>query len=463
LMKETKQSPRDLRRDALRIWHAGLQGVRSPRLIFDAVEVNGGVLRLAEEMLDLKAIDRIAVVGGGKAAAGMAVALEQALGPELLRAKRLSGLVSVPADCVLPTDAILVRVGRPAGVNEPTEAAAASVRDMLRLIDGLGPRDLCLCLISGGASALLPAPSPGLSLEDKIALTREMSARGATIEQMNTVRRELSEVKGGGLARACRAGRLVSLIISDVPGDDLGTIGSGPTVLREGSAAQAIHVVESLSLTDVAAAARAVDVLKRRMSIRSERTSAAGPDVTPHGCRVTNLVIGNNATAVDAAGVEAERLGYIHAMVSANGPERLVEDVAQGLVGMGRRMRSEDGPDCLISGGEPTVRLASAEVRGKGGRNQQLCLTALAEESDWRRMALISGGTDGEDGPTDAAGALVDEEVAASARKLRLNPREYLARNDAYSFFERTGGLLVTGPTHTNVCDLRVLVVARQS
>jgi glycerate-2-kinase len=309
----------------------------------------------------------------------------------------------------------------------------------------------------------LPAPTSNFSLHEKIALTREMSARGATIEQMNTVRRELSEVKGGGLARACRAGRLVSLIISDVPGDDLGTIGSGPTVLRAEAAAQAIDVLESLSLTDVAAAARAVDVLKRRVVLQSERVSVEDANITPHGCRVTNLVIGNNATAVDAAGVEAERLGYSHAMVSANGPEGLAEEVARGLVRMGQRMRNEEGPDCLISGGEPTVRLALAEERGKGGRNQQLCLAALAEESDWHRMALISGGTDGEDGPTDAAGAFVDEGVAASARKLGLSPRDYLVRNDAYSFFELAGGLLTTGPTHTNVCDLRVLVVARQT
>ncbi len=467
------RSAAQLRRDALQIWQAGLEAVRSPRLIFDAVEVVEGQLRLGETLVDLASIERIAVVGGGKAAAGMAAAVEQALGPQLLREKRVAGWVNVPADCLLKTDAIILHVGRPAGLNEPTEAGMAGVGQMLRLVAGLGPRDLCLCLISGGASALMPAPIEGFSLQDKLALTREMSARGATIEQMNVVRQSLSAVKGGGLARACRGGRLVSLILSDVPGDDLSIIGSGPTVPGAAAIRDAIEVVRSL--TDVPAGERAAALLQRRLDAElkagSERM-AHGPASskslgvtgfeTANGCRVTHVVIGNNATAVDAAGVEAERLGYSHAMVSANKPEGLAETVAHGIIDMAGRMRAgASGPDCLISGGEPTVKLVPSKTRGRGGRNQQLCLAALAELRDWRGLALISGGTDGEDGPTDAAGACIDEGMAAEAQRLGLDPRDYLARNDAYSFFEASGGLLKTGPTHTNVCDLRVLTVSR--
>jgi hydroxypyruvate reductase len=430
--------------------------------VFDAVEVAGGDLRLGELHLSLGSIDRIAVVGGGKAAAGMAIALEQALGPQLLRDKRVAGWVNVPADCVRSTDVITLHAGRAAGKNEPAEAGVAGVGQMLRLIAGLGQRDLCVCLISGGASALMPAPIEGLSLEDKIAITREMSARGATIEQMNLVRRSLSAVKGGGLANACRAGRLVSLILSDVPGDDLGTIGSGPTVLEAASPWDAMAVIQSLALVDFPAGARAAAVLESRLAERNGETGPPDAAVTPHGCRVTNIIIGNNATAVDAAGIEAERLGYSHAMTSANRPEGPVEEVAHGLVEMARRMREEaSGPDCLISGGEPTVRLAPSASRGRGGRNQQLCLAALTALSDWRGLALLSGGTDGEDGPTDAAGALADEDVAAEVQRMGLEPRDFLARNDAYTFFETAGGLLKTGPTHTNVCDLRVLTVGR--
>jgi glycerate 2-kinase len=338
---------------------------------------------------------------------------------------------------------------------------------MLKLVDGLKPRDLCLCLISGGGSALLPAPLNGLSLQEKIDLTREMSARGAPIEQMNLVRRTLSEVKGGGLARACGAGRLVSLILSDVAGDDLAAIASGPTVLRPSSSPdEALRVLRSLELIDHPAGRPAAAILQRRLQLRQWPEN--GPDeptnerLTSRGCLVTNVIVGNNATAVDAAGMEAERLGYSHAMISANAPEGLAEDVAQGLVAVAQRMRRDSGgPNCLISGGEPTVRLAPASVRGRGGRNQQLCLAALAALRDWRGLALISGGTDGEDGPTDAAGACVDEYIAQEVERLGLEPAEYLARNDAYSFFERAGGLLKTGPTHTNVGDLRVLTVAR--
>jgi glycerate 2-kinase len=453
------RSPAQLRDDALRIWQAGLAAVESPRLMFSAVEVVGNALRLGEHWFDLAAINRIAVVGGGKASAGMALALEQALGPNQIRDKRLVGIVNVPADCLLPTEAITLHPGRPPGINEPTEAAVSGVQQMLRLIGGLGPRDLCICLISGGASALLPAPIEGLSLEDKITLTRELSARGATIEQLNAVRRELSNIKGGGLARACRAGKLVSLIISDVPGDDLATIGSGPTVPVVSDPGKAIAVLESLALSDTAAGLRAVELLHRRAASSVAIEPAGNGDSTK--CEIRNVIIGNNAVAVDAAGIEAERLGYSHAMISANAPEGDAEEVARRITELAGRMRSEDGPDCLISGGEPTVKLAPAAARGRGGRNQQLSLAALAELNDWQGLALLSGGTDGEDGPTDAAGALVDHEVAAAAKRLGLNSRDYLSRNDAYSYFQQAGGLLKTGPTHTNVCDLRVLLVGR--
>jgi hydroxypyruvate reductase len=443
-----------LRDDALRIWQAGVGAVKPSNLVFDLCEVDGPWLRLDDQLLSLREIERIVVVGGGKAAAGMASALEHVLGPALLASKRLTGWVNVPADCLIPTDVIHLHAARPAGVNEPTDEAAEGVRQMLKLVRGLGERDLCIALISGGGSALMPAPIEGFSLTDKLALTRELSARGATIEQLNVVRRELSDVKGGGLARACRAGRLVSLIISDVPGDDLSLVASGPTVCRSSTPEVAIRVLKELSLYETDFGARAINVLQHR-NAPSVSHSAACPS------QLTNILLANNATAVDAAGVEAERLGYSHAMISATAPEGYAEDVAQGLADLAKRMRGEDGPDCLISGGEPTVRLAPIEQRGRGGRNQQFCLAALAKLDDWRGLALLSGGTDGEDGPTDAAGACVDELILSEARRLQLDPASFLARNDAYSFFEQAGGLLKTGPTHTNVCDLRVITVAR--
>ncbi len=437
-----------LRDDALRIWRAGVDAVHPSRLLPEFVRVEGDELWIGDEAISLRDIGRIVVVGGGKASGAMAAALEAALPGEMID----DGWVNVPADAVVPTRRIRLHPARPPGVNEPTEAAAAGVCEMLRLVDALGPRDLCLCLLSGGGSALLPAPVDGIPLDDKVALTRELSARGAAINELNAVRRALSKFKGGGLARVCRAGRLVSLILSDVPGDDLATIASGPTALAPLATDEAIAALRKFDLDKLPAGQRAIDVLRKRRS-------ASIPSAT--ACRVTNVVIGNNATAVDAAGVEAERLGYSHAMISAKAPEGPAEAVARHLVRMAERMRGASGPDCLISGGEPTVQLAPAAVRGRGGRNQQLCLAALIELRDWRGLALVSGGTDGEDGPTDAAGAWVDERVVAEAKRSGLNAQDFLARNDAYRFFDAAGALLTTGATQTNVGDLRVLTVAR--
>lgn len=446
------RSAEQLRADALRIWWAGVHAVQPLPLVLDVLHVADGALWLGGEPLELDAIDRIVIVGGGKAAAGMAVAVEQALGPAVLRDKHVTGWVNVPADCLLPTDRVRLHPARPAGVNEPTEAGVAGVQEILRLVAGLGPRDLCLCLISGGGSALLPAPIDGFSLADKIELTRAMSAAGASIDQMNLVRRELSAIKGGGLARACRAGRLVSLILSDVPGDDLGMVAAGPTVSSEPAPQAAIATLRALGLEQSPAAQRAIELLAAKGNLATPK---------PPTAHATNLLIGNNAAAVDAAGIEAERLGYSHAMISATASEGPVESVAQHLAATARQMRDRLGPDCLISGGEPTVTLAPEAIRGRGGRNQQLCLAALAALEDWRGLALVSGGTDGEDGPTDAAGACVDAAIVAKAHRLQLDASDYLVRNDAYRFFAAAGGLLKTGPTQTNVCDLRVITVAR--
>lgn len=300
---------------------------------------------------------------------------------------------------------------------------------------------------------MLPAPVEGCSLETKATLAQEIAARGGDIRQLNIVRRELSRVKGGGLAQACRAGLLMGLVLSDVLGDDLELIASGPTVPREPTPESARQVLAELGLLDHPAGQEASHVLRLQAADRKS--------LQPLHCRVSNHIIANNATAVDGAGVEAERLGYSHVMLSSSDAEGSAEEVAGRIVEMAQRMRGSDGPDCLIWGGEPTVTLCDPAVRGKGGRNQQLALAALLQLADWQGLALVAGGTDGEDGPTDAAGAIVDAELLAEAHRLGLNCQDYLWRNDAYRFFDAVGGLLRTGATHTNVCDLRVLTVSR--
>lgn len=444
-----------LRRDALRIWQAGVAAVNSERLVHDALRVEGRFLIIGDEPLDLDSMGRIAVVGAGKAGAGMAAAVEDVLGPELMEAKQLVGWVNVPADCVRPLRRIHLHAARPPGVNEPTEAAAAGAAEVLRIVGSLNERDVCLCLISGGGSALLPAPVEGITLADKLAVTRHLSAAGATIEELNTVRKQLSRIKGGGLAQACRAGRLIALIISDVLGDPLDVIASGPTVPDSSTPEAALAVLERFHADEAGISERVFDYLRRK---------PGGPLPTP-ACQVTNRVIGNNAAAADAAGREAVSLGYAPAITTATASEGPAEDIGRHLAKMALHMRGAAGPDCLVSGGEPVVKLVEATRRGKGGRNQQLVLAAV--EALWddgaAGITLLSGGTDGEDGPTDAAGALLDAEVLRAARQRGLNPSDFLVRNDAYSFFFPLDALIQTGPTHTNVCDLRVVLIDRSS
>ncbi len=446
-----------LRDDALRIWQAGIEAVRSDRLVRAALHVEGDELCVGDELVPLADIDRIAVIGAGKAGAGMAAGVEEALGARWLEAKQVTGWVNVPDDCVRSLRRIHLHPARPAGVNEPMPAGVAGAAEILRIVSTLGPRDLCLALISGGGSALMPAPVEGIGLEDKLAVTRHLSAAGANIEELNTVRKQLSRIKGGGLLRACRAGRLVALIISDVLGDPLDVIASGPTVPDCSTPEAALAVLAKYDAQAAGISPVVFDYLRHKQATSASSNSPSG------SCKVTNLIIGNNATAVDKAGQEAVRLGYSPAMISARQSEGLAEEVGRHLAEMTLRMRREPGPDCLISGGEPVVKLVPSDRRGLGGRNQQLVLAALEHlGSDAEGLALLSGGTDGEDGPTDAAGALVDASVLAAMRQRNLDPADYLARNDAYYFFEPLDALIKTGPTHTNVCDLRVVVVARE-
>ena len=445
------RSVEQLRQDAEAIWLAGLRAVDSERLVRDSMRVEGRQLAVGDALVDLDEIDRIAVVGAGKAGAGMAAAVEQVLGSTLLEKKNVVGWVNVPADCVRSLERIKLHAARPAGVNEPTAEGVEGAQQIEQIVAELGPRDLCLCLISGGGSALLPAPAPGVTLADKVQVTKYLSAAGANIDQLNLVRRQLSRLKGGGLAAACGAGRLVSLIVSDVIGDPLDVIASGPTVYQPSQAAAALAVLEKFDAHAGGISQTVFDAIRH-----------AEPKPRPRFA-VTNLIIGNNALAVDAAGMEAERRGYSHAMVAACELEGPAELVGEHLASMALSMRDTAGPDCLITGGEPVVKLVDASQRGLGGRNQQLVIAALsrltAAGGDRRGITLLSAGTDGEDGPTDAAGAVVDATVIESARRLQLDPADFARRNDAYHFFEQTGGLMKTGPTHTNVCDVRVVVV----
>lgn len=448
------------------IWNAAVQAVRGDHLVREAVRVEGDRLTVGPESWRLSDVDRIEVLGAGKAVRGMAAGLEAALGVELAWAKRLDGWLNVPADCTEPLASITLHAARPAGLNEPTAAGVAGADEILRRAAALGPRDLCLCLVSGGGSALLPAPRDGVSLEDLQRLTRALSAAGANIFQLNAIRKRLSRIQGGRLARACRAGWLVTLVLSDVLGDPLPIIASGPTICEDEQAAAR----EALSTWDeFAAALRDLPESVRRILEDDLHAPPPPPPVSRLACHL----LANNATAVRAAEAEARRRGFRVLVLPTEHGSRTAEEVG---VDLARRLwtwalehNAGDPPLCVLSGGEPVVRLVPAEQRGRGGRNQQLVLAAL----DWflqqpdcserarvlHTVTLLSGGTDGEDGPTDAAGAVIDVEVVHRLREARLTTADPLARNDAYTFFNATGGLVKTGPTHTNVCDVRVALI----
>ena len=352
----------------------------------------------------------------------------------------------------------------------------------------------------------MPAPVEGITLADKLAITRHLSAAGANIEQLNAVRKQLSRIKEGGLLRACRAGRLVSLIISDVLGDPLDIIASGPTVPDTLTPQAALDVLERFGALAANVAPAAIEYLERACATQqsfSRRVHASSEPGVDAGAKresdigtlrdeigpkfVRNIILANNATAVAAAAKEAKRLGYSVASGSATHAEGPAEEIARDLVERALKMRAGAGPrvgaavqlppqqrptcrrplndsggapSCFISGGEPVVKLVESSRRGLGGRNQQLVLAALLRLRDDGAdgIALLSGGTDGEDGPTDAAGALLDADVLAAAREKNLDPADFLARNDAYHFFEPLAALVKTGPTQTNVCDVRVML-----
>jgi len=461
------RTAQQLHDDALAIWRAGVLAVGSNKLIQDNVHLAEDQLVVVDDRLDLQHLRRIVVVGAGKAGAGMSQGLEEVLGPRLLAQCNVTGWVNVPADCVRPLKHIVLHPARPAGVNEPTEAGVEGTRRILELVESLGPDDLCICLLSGGGSALLPLPVDGISLQDKQAITTFLSGAGANIQELNTVRKQLSQIKGGGLAKACRA-KMITLVISDVIGDPLDVIASGPTVANSTSANDALAVLEK-HVDDRSQVASVIwETLEQRAVEQNSSQSGAEPAQTFN--HVKNYVIGNNAVAVDAAGMEAERRGYSHAMVAAHELEGQAEAVGEHLADMAIRMRDEPGPDCLITGGEPVVQLVPSQRRGKGGRNQQLVLAALARlmarqpptKNPLADITLLAGGTDGEDGPTDAAGAIIDAEIINALRDLELAPHKFLADNDAYHFFQQLDALIQTGPTHTNVCDLRVVTVSRR-
>ncbi len=446
-----------LRDQAEAIWSAGVAAVDSAALVRRAIRCDDSAITVSGQRLDIASIGRIIVIGAGKAGAGMAAGIESSFGSELV-ASKVFGWINVPSGCIRPLQQIHLHAARPAGVNEPTSDGVFGCQRILELVSSLDENDLCLVLISGGGSALLPAPVPGISLEDKLKVTRCLMRSGATIQELNTVRKRLSLVKGGGLLRAAKAGRMIALIISDVPGDPLDIIASGPTVCDTGTANDAFAVLQKYS-TRTTHNSTVPDSVWKVLEEQIRKGDAR--NIPAIHCR--NCIIGNNQTALDAAASHARSLGFEVRDLGTN-RQGIASDIGVELAEICLTSRPEAVGKglCFLGGGEPVVRLAATDRPRKGGRNQEVALAAgdrWANE-DIRRFVVLSGGTDGEDGPTDAAGAFYDAAIQENARKRGLQPNEFLAINDSYTFFDQVGGLIKTGPTHTNVMDLQIALVS---
>ena len=421
--------------DAKAIWTAAIQAVQPERLAAQRLSLTGEGRLLRDgqplfPLLQFDGVDRIVVVGAGKAAAGMAAAMERLLGPERLAQHRVTGLVSVPAGCGRRLAAIEVRETRPAEANLPTPAVVQATREIMAAVSQLGPHDLAIALITGGGSALLAAPRKDISLDEKIAITRQLSESGADIATLNATRRGLSLVKGGGLAKACTAGNLLVLVLSDVIGDDLDVIASGPCMPPEPS-------------------------------------TPPGTWTTPGGCHVRHVIVGDNGTAVAAAAASARQAGYLVVQSVAGDGQREAAAEAVGVrlaidaVELMAAARRDGRPRAMIAGGEATVTVPADH--GLGGRNQQTALVAIdamqQTAAAWPAGLLIASvGTDGEDGPTDAAGGWADAAVVAEIARLDLHVPRAIARCDAYPLLAAAGGLIRTGPTGTNVADIRIVL-----
>ncbi len=361
----------------------------------------------------------------------MASAVERLLGRRIT-----SGLVAVP-------DGVTARVRRirlqAARHPLPDQRGVDGARQIAAIAQQAGERDLVICVISGGASALLPAPVPGLTLEQKQTITRTLINGGATIHELNTVRKHLSGIKGGQLAALAHPARVIALILSDVIGDDLDVIGSGPTVADRSTVADAQAVLQKYGVPDAGV-------------FRETPKSTRG---------VQNLIVGSNTLAIDAAAAKAKELGY-KPLVLSTFIEGETRDVAAMHAAIAKEILAHDRPArrpvCVLSGGETTCTVRGS---GIGGRNQEFVLAAAIALQGAQGVTILSGGTDGIDGPTDAAGAIADGETVAKAAAAGLDARTFLADNDSYRFFEPLNALLKTGPTGTNVMDVRLLLLHR--
>ncbi len=459
----------EIKRHALQVWDQAIQEVAADKLIRNAVTVDEHALHLRsttghQQQIRLDGVQRICIAGAGKAAAAMTEGLLSVLGLQKPGLDvELCGQINGMEGQSLPDLRITFSKVRDPGCNLPTELAVRQTRRMKRLVAKMGAGDLCLWLISGGGSAMLCEPAAGVTLQDKLTITQSMQQQGASIRQLNTVRKCLSAVKSGGLADSCNAEQQVTLLLSDVMGPDLSTISSGPTIVECKPFTQAIRLTEQFGQS-TAAAERILKFLRAQQKL-PQRTFAPASDAAQNSFQPAPCLIGNNQSVVQAAARQVESLGY-RVIELASLPEESVDETVERLLAQLELVLNEYPcrPFGIISGGEPTLKLVEPEIRGRGGRNQQLLLQLVMQLGQLdsllsRSFCFLSGGTDGEDGVTNTAGAICDHADLQNSFSPPEVAKTAVSQNDSHTFWSDRGCTLPWYPTRTNVCDLRLLLV----
>jgi hydroxypyruvate reductase len=441
------RSLKQQRLDARIIFEASLAAADPILLVRRSLQLDGAILQAGKRLYDLARYSNLYVVGAGKAAAKMARAVEALLGERIA-----GGIVIVKHGHSIPLKKLkIVEAGHPI----PDPAGIRATEAIIRLLRRTQKNDLILCLVSGGASALLSCPVVGLSLQDKQRTTQALLNCGARIQEVNAIRKHISGIKGGRLAELAYPSTVLSLILSDVIDDSMDNIGSGPTAPDSSTFADCLSIIDRYGLGDMIPLAVTTFLKKGAAGEIADTPKADNPIFQ----QVQNLLIGNNQLALVAAKEKAQALGY-NTLILSSSVEGEATRVAIDHVVSARDVLSSSSPvrppACIISGGETTVTIRGA---GLGGRNQEFALAAALEIDGLNGIVVLSGGTDGTDGPTDAAGGIVDGTTVQRARDQGLNARSYLERNDSYPLLKAVGDLLITGPTLTNVMDLRLILI----
>ena len=438
----------EARRAVLTLVEAAIASVDPRSLIRNRLKLDGQRLRIDDISLNLGKYDRILVAGAGKASGAMAEALEEALGQRIE-----AGRVNVPERTAANFKTKTIEL-QEAGHPTPNEEGLRGAAKIASFLENLSERTLVIFLLSGGGSALLPLPRQGISLSEKKTTTDLLLRCGATIEEVNAVRKHISALKGGQLAVRVYPATLVSLILSDIVCDPLPSIASGPTVPDPTTYAEAIEILQRYNVWE-----QTPQAVKRLLTSGQEGNVPETPKPgDPRFKHVHNVLLGNNRFALDAAQEKASTLG-LSPLVLCSFIEGEARQVGTVFAGLAREMQVQgchvSEHQALLAGGETTVTVMG---KGRGGRNQELALSAALRLRDLEGIALASVGTDGIDGLSSAAGAIVDGFTVERALKLKMNPFTYLANNDSHSFFSALGDGIITGPTGTNVNDIMIIV-----